>query len=135
MCPGAVDRACKILRLWPDAMASKNAVLHVTLTRDALAIGSKGDLASASNTFGRLHEGSNFREGGLLRKKALNNLVRVGALEIIVPSGKPHWTTAIADLYALIVGRARPLSNKCMKKSTILCKGAEGGLIACSSHH
>ena len=79
-------------------MAKRNAVLQVTLKRDALAIGSNGDLASASRTFGRLQEGSNFRDGGRLRKKALNNLVRVGALEIIVPSGKPRCTTAIADL-------------------------------------
>ena len=76
MCPGAVDNACNVLRLCPDAMAVRKAVLTVKSIREALAMGSKGRLARASNTLGRLQEGSNFLSLGRLRKKALNNFVK-----------------------------------------------------------
>jgi len=94
MWPGAADSACRALRLCPDAMATRNTVLIVTSLSDASANGSKGALARASRTFGRLHEGSSFLTGGLLRKRARNSLPRVGESETLCPSA---CTAAIAE--------------------------------------
>ena len=101
-----------MLRLCPDAIAIRKAVLIVMLRREALASGSKGGLASASNTLGRLQEGKSFLVEGLFRKKALNSFVKVGALETMEPSSNPLCTTAIADLYDRKVGKAKPLSKR-----------------------
>ena len=89
ICPGAVERACNVLRLWPEASATRNDVLMVKSINDALAKGSKGCLAKASNTLGRLQEGNSLLIGGRFRKNARNSFVRAGALETNVPSSKP----------------------------------------------
>ena len=96
-CPGAADKACKALRRWPDAIAKRKTVLIVTSLSEASARGSKGALASASKTRGRLHDGSNLLVGGRSKKKARTRPVKEGAVVILDPSPKPAWTTAKAE--------------------------------------
>ena len=68
-CPGSTQRACNELTLWPEAMATKNAVFNVRRQRDALCNGSKGAEAKTLRTAGKLQAGRSVLEGGLFRKK------------------------------------------------------------------
>ena len=78
-------------------MATKKTVLIVRFLKEASARGSKGALESASNTVGRLHEGSNLRTGGRCKNRARIMLLRHGAVDTQVPSANPEWIAAIAE--------------------------------------
>ena len=90
ICPGVMHKACKELRLCPEAIATRNTVLMVKFSKEALAIGSKGGLDSASKTAGRLQEGASFLTGGRFRKKDRNNLVSRFEFDTFEPSEKPR---------------------------------------------
>lgn len=60
-------------------------------------MGSKGGLANASKTRGKLQAGTNLVMGGLFRKKERSNLDRYGEEEIPDPSEKPECTAAMAE--------------------------------------
>ena len=82
-------KARKELTLWPEAMATKNAVFNVTRRREAACNGSKGAEARTRRTAGRLHAGTSGLAGGLLRKQDLSKLERNELLVTVEPSGKP----------------------------------------------
>ena len=98
MCPGSIQRAFKELTLWPEAMATKNAVFNVSRRRDALCNGSKGAEARTLRTAGKLQAGTSVLEGGLFKKKDLTKRVRKAEFVTEEPSLKPLWHEAMADL-------------------------------------
>ena len=75
-CPGSTQRALKELILWPEAMATRNAIFNVSRRRDALCNGSKGAEARTLRTAGKLQAGRSILEGGLFKKKDWNKRVR-----------------------------------------------------------
>ena len=88
-CPGSTQRACKELTMWPEAMATKNAVFNVSRRRDALCNGSKGAEARALRTAGKLQAGRSVLVGGLFKKKDRNRRVRNLESDTEEPSRKP----------------------------------------------
>ena len=91
----ATENAWRVLRLWPEATASKNTVLTVRPIKDASANVSKGAATNARNTRGRLHDGRSSLVGDFCTKNALRSLVRVGAFEATLPSSNPLWITGL----------------------------------------
>ena len=96
-CPGSIDKAWSALTLWPDAMATRKAVLMAKQCKETLWSGSKGASAKALRTTGRLQAGSKVFSGGRFRKKDLHKLERIEDSEIEDPSWKPLWQEAIAE--------------------------------------
>ena len=95
MWPGSTESACKVLTLWPEAIATKNTVLRVRWCKEALCKGSKGSLERAWRTAGRLHAGrSDLQRGRLRFKNAWNIRDRIGEEETEEPSSKPEWQEA-----------------------------------------
>ena len=97
-CPGSTQRACNELTLWPEAMATKNAVFKVRRRRDAICNGSKGAEVKTLRTAGKLQAGRSVLKGGLFRKKDLNKRVRNWEFVTEEPSQKPLWHEPMADL-------------------------------------
>ena len=122
-----VESACRAQRRCPKAMASKNTVLTVTSFRDASRRGSKGGLARAASTAGRLYDGRSFRTGSRFRKRAHTRRPRHGAVETPVPSENLVYVAAIAERYPRMVDTERPLSKREMRKSAMWFTGAERG--------
>ena len=79
----------KELTLWPEAMATKNAVFNVSRRRDALCNGSKGAEARTLRTAGKLQAGTSVLAGGLFKKKDLTKRVRKAEFVTEEPSLKP----------------------------------------------
>ena len=124
----------KLLRR-PEAMVSKNVVLTERSSKEQLCIGSKGGRDKARRTRGRSHRGPNLRVGGRCRKKDFVNRHKKREVETVSPFSNPRWMAAMADLYPLIVDKERPSSKSKTRKSEILPRGAELGLMPCVSHH
>ena len=72
-CPGSTQRACNELTLWPEAMATKNAVFNVRRRRDAICNGSKGAEAKTLRTAGKLQAGRSVLKGGLSERRTSTN--------------------------------------------------------------
>ena len=88
-CPGSTQRALKELTLWPEAMATRNAVFNVSRRRDALCNSSKGAEARTLRMAGKLQAGRSVLEGGLFKKKDCNKRVRNLEFDTEEPSLKP----------------------------------------------
>ena len=88
-CPGSTQRACNELTLWPEAMATKNAVFRVRRRRYALCNGSKGAEAKTLRTAGKHQAGISVLEGGLFRKKDFIKRVRNWEFVTEEPSQRP----------------------------------------------
>ena len=86
-------------------------------------------LPDAEERLERLQAGTKEREGGRFKKNAFNNLEIYKEDVTVVPSGKPLWEEAIADLYPRMVENATFLSNKETKKSATQPKEAELGSV------
>ena len=95
--PGSIERAWRVLTLWPEAMATRHAALIERKWREALWRGSNGALERALRTEGRLQAGSKDFTGGRFRKKDLHSLERTDDTETEEPSWKALWQEAIAE--------------------------------------
>ena len=97
MCPGETVKAWRELRLCPEAIAIKKAVLIAKLWREVSERGSKGGLARALSTADKLHEGAKDLVGGRFKKKDFNKLEIIGEFDTEEPSENPRCKAAIAE--------------------------------------
>ena len=94
--PCCTDRADKSLDLFPEVIATKNAVFLDNQAKSACSIGSKGGWHNASRTFGNCHDGADLRTAGLLRKIPFRNFLVQLCVITDTPPGNPTWNAVIA---------------------------------------